>query len=151
MKKKIAVFRFGSMVPTKADVMAVVEKLNLNIEEGEVLGCPMPGGMVSLIHTDKSIAEVKQAFKEAADDCDDTLPVIVLDEIGLRGVDLTSMGFENFANMNKVFDKEYGTGATSGKDCTMSLDELLDLVNQVGVNGLNEEQLTRLKELSSEG
>jgi len=151
MKKKIAVIRFGSVAPTKSDVIAVVEKLELNIELGEVLGCPIPGGMATLIFTDKTIAEVKQAFDEAAVDNSDELPIIVLDEEGLKGTTLNSMGFEDFKRMSDFFDREFGTGSPEGKNCTMSLDELLDLVNQVGVHGLDEAQFARLKELSQRG
>ena len=151
MKKKIAVFRFGCNAPTKSDVIAVVQKLNLDIEAGEVLGCPMPAGMVSLILTDKTVAEVKQAFEEAATENNDSLPVIVLDEEGLKGTNLTDLGFEDFARMNQVFDREHGTGPKDGMQCTLSLDELLDLVNQVGVEGLDEAQFTRLNELSKNG
>ena len=147
MKKKIAVFRFGSLRPTQADWIAVAVKLGLDLEAGEVLGCPMPGGMVSLIHTDKTVAEVKQAFVEAAEEIEDTLPIIVLDEAGLEGTHLVDMGFEDFAKMNGVFDLEHGK-AEEGKSCTMSLDELLDLVNQVGVAGLDAAQIKRLHELS---
>lgn len=149
MKKKIVVFRFGSHTPTKSDAIAVIEKLGADVEAGELLGCPMPGGMATIIHTDKSVADVVQAFKEAEIENEDTLPIIVLDEGSLEGLSLETMGFEAFAGMMKAYDKEYGK--PDGLRCTLSLDELLDIVNQVGINGLDQAQLTRLKELSSQG
>lgn len=151
MKKKIVIFRFGSPVPTQGDGIAVIEKLGVDPVTGEVLGCAIPAGMASIILTDKTVAEVKQAFAETAVEIDDTLPIIVLDEEGLKGVDLKVMGFEDFDRMNLVFDREHGTGPKEGVQCTLSLDELLDLVNKVGVNGLDEAQMKRLKELSEQG
>jgi hypothetical protein len=41
------------------------------------------------------------------------------------------------------FDKMYGG------QCTLSLDELLDLVKAKGVNNLTEEEMKRLKELTT--
>ena len=149
MKKKIVVFRFGSPTPTMSDGIAVIDKLGADPTAGEILGCPIPGGMATIIRTDKSVAEVVQAFKEAEVENDDTLPVIVLDESALGGLSLETMGFEMFVGMMKAYEREYGQAEEPGKQCTMSLDELLDLVNQVGVDGLNEEQLSRLNELSS--
>jgi hypothetical protein len=49
--------------------------------------------------------------------------------------------------MVKAYEKEFGE-APKGINCTLSLDELLDRVNQVGVDGLSEEEFNRLKELS---
>lgn len=150
MKKKIVVIRFGSPTPTKGDVLAIIDKLGMDASNGELLGCPLLFGMASILFTDKSPSEVRQAFADAEQEIEDELPVIVLDEEGMKGVSLTTMGFEPFADMNRVFDQEFGTGPKDGKSCTMSLDELLDLVSQVGVNGLDEAQFTRLRELTKE-
>jgi hypothetical protein len=150
MKKKILIFRFGAPVPTKGDFVAVVEKLSLDIESGAAMGCTIPNGMATLILTDKTVAEVKQAFMEAAAEIEDDLPIIVLDEEGMKGIDLKVMGFEDFERMNRVFDREHDIAPKEGVQCTLSLDELLDLVNTVGVNGLDEAQMKRLKELSEQ-
>jgi len=148
MKKKIVVFRFGSLVPTKSDVLAMMDKLDMHPTDGELLGCPIPNGVASLLYTDKSVAQVKQAFDEAAAENEDNLPIIILDEAGLAGTTLNAMGFEVFDEMNRVFDLEFNT-ATISKSCTLSLDELLDLVGQVGVGGLADAEFARLKELTN--
>lgn len=150
MKKKIVVIRFGSPTPTIGDGLAIIKKMGMDPSNGELMGCPLPFGMASILFTDKSPSEIKQAFLEAEQEINDELPVIVLDEAGMQGANLLSMGFETFDEMSRTFDLEFGTGDRVGKSCVMSLDELLDLVNQVGVDGLDEAQLNRLKELSGE-
>jgi hypothetical protein len=141
MKRKIVILRFGSHAPTKSDVIAFVKNLGIEPDSGELLGCPIPLGLASIIHTDKSVAEVIQALKDA------DLPSVVFEESSSVGINLDSMGFEVFADMVKAYEKEFGE-SPKGVNCTLSLDELLDRVNQVGVDGLSEEEFNRLKELS---
>jgi 2-oxo-4-hydroxy-4-carboxy--5-ureidoimidazoline (OHCU) decarboxylase len=93
------------------------------------------------------VAEVLQALKDAEVECEDNLPAVVFEESSSIGINLDSMGFEVFADMVKAYEKEFGE-APKGIHCTLSLDELLDRVNQVGINGLSEEEFNRLKELS---
>lgn len=147
MKRKIVILRFGSFAPTKSDVIALIKNLGLDPDSRELLGCPIPTGLASIIHTDKSVAEVIQAYKDAETECEDNLPVIVFEESSSVGISLDSMGFEELAKMTKAYEKEFGI-EPKGTHCTLSLDELLDRVNQVGVNGLSEEEFNRLKELS---
>ncbi len=147
MKKKIFVFRFGMPTPTKADFVAV-SKLGADIENGEVFGTGSPFGLCTLLHTDKSPAEVKQAYLEAEQEVEDNLPIIVIEESQFSATNLVAMGFEGLVRMNGAFDADKGIEKTEGIQCTLSLDELLDRVNQVGVNGMSEEEFNRLKELS---
>ncbi len=147
MKRKIVILRFGSHAPTKSDVIAFVKNLGIEPDSGELLGCPIPLGLASIIHTDKSVAEVIQALKDAEAECEDNLPAVVFEESSSVGINLDSMGFEVFADMVKAYEKEFGE-SPKGVNCTLSLDELLDRVNQVGVDGLSEEEFNRLKELS---
>jgi len=147
MKKKIFVFRFGMPTPTKADFVAV-SKLGADVENGEVFGTGSPFGLCTLLHTDKSPAEVKQAYLEAEQEVNDELPIIVIEESQFSATNLVTMGFEGLAKMNEVFDADKGITKSEGIQCTLSLDELLDRVNQVGIKGLTPQELTRLQELS---
>jgi hypothetical protein len=91
---------------------------------------------------------VKQAYLEAEQEVNDELPIIVIEESQFSATNLVTMGFEGLAKMNEVFDADKGITKSEGIQCTLSLDELLDRVNQVGIKGLTPQELTRLQELS---
>jgi len=147
MKRKVVVIRFGCSAPTKSDMIAIVDNLGIDPDSGEILGCPIPMGMASILHTDKSVSEILQAFKQAEESCSDNLPVVVLEESSSVGISLDSMGFEIFKSMMDHYEESFGS-THKGTECTLSLDELLDLVHKVGLEGLSERETCRLKELS---
>lgn len=140
--KKVFVLRFGIPAPTRGDMMAIDM---IGCRETSV-GCGTPFGILSIFGTDKSPAEITQIFKDVAEECNDNLPVLVWTEGEQVGFNADPEFFDHFAPMNEEWEKEYGSGAI--KKCTMSLDELLDIVAMKGMKSLTEEQLTRLKELS---
>lgn len=139
--KKLFLIRFGVPMPTQGDQEAIDRIGCRSTSVGA--GCPF--GVMSIFGTDKSPAEVMQIFKDVAAEIGDHLPVIVWQEGDQVAADLDPQFFEHFEPMNEEWEKSYGT---QPKRCTMSLDELLDLVSKKGLANLSTEELTRLKELS---
>jgi hypothetical protein len=139
--KKLFLIRFGTPMPTPGDQMAIDR---VGCRETSV-GAGSPFGILSIFGTDKSPAEVMQIFKEVAAEIGDHLPIIVWEEGNQVAFDLDPQFFEHFEPMNEEWEKSYGA---QPKRCTMSLDELLDLVSKKGLANLSTEELTRLKELS---
>jgi len=139
--KKLFLIRFGVPTPTPGDMEAISR---IGCRETSV-GAGSPFGVISIFGTDKSPAQVARIFKEVADEIEDQLPIIVWEEGEHAASTLDSQFFEHFAPMNAEWEKTYGTAK---KECTMSLDELLDLVKSKGLQNFTTEELQRLKELS---
>ena len=142
MKKKVIILRFGSVIPLKKE-FAIMSALTEG--SGEAIGCGTHIGVISIVNTQFAPNHIVELFKNVAEETDDTLPVIAWYADGDVGFDLTSELFENFRECNREFDEAFGEARTQ---CTLSLDELLDLVNTKGLPKFTEEELKRLKELS---
>jgi hypothetical protein len=146
MKKKIVIFRFGVGAPTQGDYLAIDR-----ITNGEKNACGMGThfGIMSIVSTSMSPQEIRELFAEIEKETDDALPIIVYDAASEGASALFSEGFfPNFKEMEAEFDQEYGTASPERVQCTLSLDELLDLVSKKGLLNLTVEELQRLKELS---
>jgi hypothetical protein len=146
MKKKIVIFRFGVGAPTQGDFLAIDR-----ITGGERNACGMGThfGIMSIVNTSMSPQEIRDLFAEIEKETDDALPVIVYDAASEGVSALFSEGFfPNFKEMDADFEQEYGTASPERVQCTLSLDELLDLVSKKGLPNLTEDELKRLKELS---
>ena len=139
--KKLFLIRFGISTPTPGDLL-VVDRLGCRETSA---GAGSPFGVISIFGTDKSPAEVMQTFKEVAEEVGDHLPVIVWEEGDQVAANLDPAFFEHFGPMNAEWDREYATAKTK---CTLSLDELLDMVKAKGLQNFTAEELQRLKELS---
>lgn len=139
--KKLFLIRFGTPVPTLGDQ----EAINRIGCRGTSVGAGSPFGVMSIIGTDKSPAQVVQIFKQVAEEMEDQLPIIVWEEGNGASAHLDSQFFEHFKPMNEAWESEYGRVMTK---CTLSLDELLDLVKAKGLQNFTTEELKRLKELS---
>jgi hypothetical protein len=143
MKKKVIIFRFGTCVPTQKEY-GIIDQITGGT--GRATGCGTPFGVISIVETSMKPAEIVQLFDKVAEDNGDCLPTIVLEtSSAATAFNFDPHFFEVFDECNQEFDREFGT---SPDKCTMSLDELLDLVNAKGLLGLSESELIRLKELS---
>ena len=140
--KRVFVLRFGVPGPTRGDHM-VIDTIGCRETSA---GCGTPFGVLSIFGTDLSPSEVTAIFKQVELECNDQLPVLVWTDGDAIGVHLSPEFFEHFEPMNAEWERCHGTSAI--KRCTLSLDELLDIVAMKGMDGLTEDQLTRLKELS---
>ena len=142
MKKKLIILRFGSAMPTQK------EQVIMGIITGgtkEATGCSTPFGVLSIANTSMTPAEVTDLFNRVAVETDDALPTIVFEADGPVGFNFHPEFFEHFAEANRSFDEAFGRVVYR---CTLSLDELLDLVKSKGLDNFTEVELTRLKELS---
>ena len=142
MKKKLIIFRFGSAMPTQKEqvIMGLITG-----GSNEAVGCSTPFGVLSIANTSMTPAEVTQLFNRVAAETDDALPTIVFEANGPVGFNFHPEFFEHFAEVNQSFDEAFGTVTYR---CTLSLDELLDLVKSKGLDNFTEVELKRLKELS---
>jgi hypothetical protein len=143
MKKKVIILRFGASTPLAKEVPLIHQIIGG--EEGIAVGCSTPFGILSIVQTTMEPKEITDAFAELARKEGDSLPVIVIDTVSNTGYNFDREFFENFAECNAEFDKL--TGATTTV-CTLSLDELLDLVKEKGISKFTEAELKRLQELS---
>jgi hypothetical protein len=142
MKKKVIILRFGSATPLRKE-FAIIEALTEGTHEAT--GCSANIGVISIVNTLFTPHQVVEIFRGVAEETDDSLPVIAWYADGDTGFDLTSDLFENFEECNRAFDESFGEPNTQ---CTMNLDELLDLVNAKGLQQFTDAELKRLKELS---
>jgi hypothetical protein len=142
MKKKLIIFRFGSALPTQKEhaIMGLITG-----GTSEATGCSTPFGVLSIVNTSMTPAEVTSLFNRVAAETDDSLPTIVFEADGSVGFNFHPEFFNHFEECNQAFDESFGTPTNK---CTLSLDELLDLVKSKGLDNFTEVELTRLKELS---
>ena len=142
MKKKVIILRFGSAVPLKKEFAIMT---TLTEGSGECVGCSTAIGVISIVNTQFTPTQIAELFRNVAEETDDDLPVIAWYADGDACFNLTSELFENFRECNEAFDATFGNGK---QECTMNLDELLDLVNSKGLQQFTDAELKRLKELS---
>lgn len=142
MKKKIVIFRFGSVQPTRKEY-AIIGTITGGTRRA--VGCSTPFGVISIVETELTPTQITELYIDVANESEDSLPVIVWDASGDTGVNLCPQMFEHFEQINSDFDEMFGDART---ECTLSLDELLDLIQVKTLAKLTEAELKRLKELS---
>lgn len=142
MKKKLIIFRFGSALPTEKE-FGIMDQITGGTQEAT--GCSTPFGVLSVASSSMTPAEVTELFNKVAEETNDSLPTIVFEADGPVGFHFHPEFFEQAADTLRSFDELFGTKTTK---CTLSLDELLDLVKSKGLDHFTEAELTRLKELS---
>lgn len=89
--------------------------------------------------------EVKAEYARVAKETGDSLPVIVFEDGTDAAYCFDPQLFPAFEECRNLY---YADPQLSITKCTLSLDELLDLVKAKGVDGLTDAEMTRLKELS---
>lgn len=141
--RKIVIIRFGVEQPLPKE-MPIIEKF---ADMATATGAPFGSmGVISLIETNAMPNEIATEFKRVADETGDVLPVIVFELGESATIEMSAIpGLMEWIN---EFHAKSETPATKG--CTLSLDELLDLVQQKGLQNLSTEEVKRLEKLSSE-
>ncbi len=141
--KRLVIIRFGTTQPLPKE-FPIIEKLsNLETAIGMSFG---QMGVLSIIETQASADEVVAEFKRVAAETDDTLPVIVFE----LGSPSAAFDLDAIPNFSKVL-ADLGVKETQPlNSCTLSLDELLDLVASKGLDNLTQEEYSRLKKLTEE-
>ena len=153
MKKHIVIIRFGSPVPLPKEIKFMCEELIAEEDREKAVGLPFHDmGIASIICTEMDPVTIARKFKELADRNEDVLPVVVFElddpRVGINLVDVPNWNetvetYRNRAGVERV--------EPAVITATLSLDELLDLVNRKGgIAKLSPDELSRLKELSQE-
>jgi hypothetical protein len=153
MKKHIVIIRFGAPTPLPKEIKFMCEELIAEEDREKAVGLPFHDmGIASIICTEIDPVTIARKFKELADLHEDVLPVIVFElgdpRVGINLVDVpgwneTVETYRSRAGVERV--------APAVITATLSLDELLDLVNRKGgIAKLSPDELARLKELSQE-
>lgn len=143
MKKEIVIIRFGVSQPLKKEIGIIDELTGGNLDRS-VCGSFSDMGVLSIISTEFSIDEVVQVFRRVAEETGDTLPTIAF-ELGSVHV---AHHFEDMLEFKALVKQFKDLNPTAKRGCSLSLDELLDLVNEKGLQNLKTEELERLKELT---
>ena len=143
MKRKLIIFRFGSAMPTQKEFAIMAQ---ITGGTSRATGCSTRFGVLSIVETNMTPTDIVQLFDRVAKESSDSLPTIVLDaESPAAAFNFDPEFFEHFEECSREFDLAFGQATHK---CTLSMDELLDLVHKKGVEGLTEAEPIRLKELS---
>jgi len=111
MKRPVVIFRFGNQEPVLADIKAMQI-----LTDGTMLamGCNTPFGVASVVITDRTHAEILEVFKEAADEHDDILPLMVFN-YGDVSLHFPFGGVEGMLECVPQFVETSSFGSGSGK------------------------------------
>lgn len=161
---RVIIFRFGIDKPITADVSAVTVLTNGDL--GNAMGLPFPGGVISLVETEFSPSEIAEVYRVTAIQLNDTLPVMVFPADHTCGIylseaaEIIQTAIDRFieGGLDAIRNKEdidvpepeqEVSHSVVDETCEMSLDELLDRLNEVGsFEALTTVQQERLKKLT---
>ena len=147
MKKLVVVLRFGNTSPVLSEMTAGARIVEDRLDRAA--GCSFPVGFASVFLTRFTPAEIGKIYQEVAMECDDILPVQVFyaDDPNVH-VDLLTPEYDM---MIKAAKKEWlgdGAGPDLAEHVDLTLDQLLDKIHRVGVDGLSPAEMARLKSLT---
>ena len=160
---RVIIFRFGIDKPISADLAAVTVLTNGDL--GNAMGLPFPGGVISLVETEFSPSEIAEVYRVTAIELNDTLPVMVFKADHTCGIylseaaEIIQTAIDRFikGGLDEIRDKadaeepvqQEVSHSVVDETCEMSLDELLDRLNEVGsFEALTTVQQERLKKLT---
>lgn len=136
MKNRLAILRLGTDAPITGDAVMLAGL----VKDGNIIGGPVPGGIITLIHTEASKSDIVRLAREAEAELGDCLPVFVWD----IDEDVTNIDqFEVYQEMVKQFNEM--TGKSGPTVIHMSIDDVLDKINRSGLESLTDEELSLLK------
>jgi len=118
--KQVILIRFGT-VPNPAITLVLAPHM-----KGQAVATSVPGAIMSLFNTESEVAEIAQDLKELG-------PFFFIFERGQVEYNLPE---EFIAQINQVFGKE--EPQPQRREWTM--DEVLDLISQNGIDSLTPEQ-----------
>lgn len=141
MKNKIAILRLGTETPLHGDTL-MLEGL---ISPTNMIGGPIQGGIITLIYTDASKEDIIARAKAAEEALNDCLPVFIWD------IEKDENVFTNFGSLNLmqilIRDLNQMIGSTERVTVNMTIDDVLDKINQSGIDSLTEVEMSLLKDL----
>lgn len=140
--------RYGRMAPLAIEKKFINEIVDRDSEPC-ALGVPINGGMLTIIKTKMSAEQVAEEYRVIQEQANTQLPIIVF-EVGAEGTGFSLDAFPMVRKLLDIFkvDEELKAHSVEKEVCYLTLDQLLDLVSQKGVENLSTKELSRLKELS---
>ncbi len=147
---KVVIFRFGVDSPLSGDVVAMTTITQGSLDKA--IGLPFPGGVLSLVETEFSPSECAEIFRNVAAEHNDILPVVAFDANSRNGYNFATLDIiENVvdaffkggcdavdelrgrvADASKGEQPEASHSVVENETCELDLDELLDILNEVG-------------------
>jgi hypothetical protein len=145
MKRPVVIFRFGNQEPVLADIKAMQI-----LTDGTMLamGCNTPFGVASVVITDRTHAEILEVFKDAADEHDDILPLMVFN-YGDAALHFPFGGVEGMLECVPQFVEDQGVVMESREIINMNLDDILDKISKRGIESLTESEFKFLEQSSN--
>lgn len=148
MKKPIFILRFGVERLIDLDKLALG---HLQEELEDIAGCVLPFGILTLMMTDHTVAQLKDLYVNAADELADHAPIVAWDPASDRVV-MDLRDFPQVKDMVAAFESHHKVNIFPDRNniesCTMSLDELIDKVGRTGRDSLTPIEFARLEMLS---
>ena len=148
MKEAFVIIRFGGNEPLDQDIAAINAICGEDNLDGQ-MGMPLPVGIMSLVYTESTIDYISKVYNILMKETDEILPFMVFKLYD------NSVNFDfclhkindkiSFKDMKEAFEKHHGL---NNNKTIWSMDDLLDRISKVGVNGLTEEETAALQELS---
>jgi len=149
MKKAMVIIRLGTTTPLTKEMPIIIAASGSDLEKS-IGGGIQETGLISMIYTDWSPDKIIKAFAQVAEVTEDILPLIVF-ELNNPAIGINLNHVSNFKQMAEDFLKsieDTQNEPAPNHVVNLSLDELLDLVNEKGLANLTAAELTRLKDLT---
>jgi len=147
MKESYVIIRLGDNEASEEDIAIIHAICDGNLD-GQ-MGMPLPVGIISLIHTDRTSEQIEEVFNIIMKETDEVLPYIIFklyDDSVKFDFCLHKISDKiSFNEMKKHFEEFHGVGEAKK---IWYLDDLLDRIKEVGVSGLTKEENAALQKLS---
>ena len=148
MKEAFVIIRFGDNEPLDQDIAAINAICGEDNLDGQ-MGMPLPIGIMSLVYTESTAEDISKIYNILMDETGEILPYLIFKLYD------SSVSFDfclhkisdkiSFNDMKKAFEEHHGLGESKVQ---YSMDDLLDKISQVGMDGLTEVEKFTLKELT---
>lgn len=148
MVKTLIIMRFGAHLPFDIEKKMLMKIIDTEVEPNAVY-TPIAGGILSIIRTELSPAELTEQYRMIFEKNQRTaLPVIIIDP----KKDGTAFWLDACPNVKRLMEQfNIVTEKPDSVDdniCHLTLDQLLDLISKKGLKKLSAIELEKLKELS---
>lgn len=148
MKEAFVIIRFGDNEALPEDIAAITAICGEDNMDGQ-MGMPLPIGIMSLVYTESTVKDISNIYNILMDETEQVLPFMIFKLYN------NSVSFDfclskindkiSFKGMKDAFEKHHGLGESR---IQYTMDDLLDRISQVGMNGLTEVEKFKLKELT---
>lgn len=148
MKEAFVIIRFGDNEALPEDIAAITAICGEDNMDGQ-MGMPLPVGIMSLVYTESTVKDISNIYNILMDETEQVLPFMIFKLYE------DSLSFDfcldrindkiSFDGMKKAFEEHHGLGKSK---VIYTMDDLLDRISQVGMDGLTEVEKFTLKKLT---